>query len=118
LAAKFLTSALKPGMVVTSQRTIRRVYSFGTDYDKCRNFPMKGKAIVLRELTKVSLNIKKQRWNNDTTTYDAYDSFVTKNMLLLSHYKHGLVMYFAHRDDDATWRLVSEKVLEKEDKIE
>ncbi len=114
MARLIASMALKPGMVITSQRTVKQVYSFGTDLGQCRKFPMKGKAMVLRELTKVRLSLRKQRWNPTTQKYDEYDSFVTKNMVLLSHYKHGLVMYFAHREDDATWRLVPEKEIKTE----
>ena len=109
MAAKILTSELKPGMIVTSQRTVKGVYSLGTNFDQCRRFPMKGKAIVLKELTKVRLARKKTRWNRVTNKNDEYESYITRNMLLLSHYKHGIVMYFAHRMDDFVWRLIPEK---------
>lgn len=109
MARLILTTDLKQGMVVVSQRTVKQVYSFGTDLDQCRTFPMRGKAIVLRELTKVQFAIKKSRWNASTGRYDQYDALSLTNMLLLSHYKHGLVMYFARREDDQVWRLVPEK---------
>lgn len=114
MAQLIASMALKPGMVVTSQRTVKQVYSFGTDLSQCRKFPMKGKAMVLREMTKVRLRRRNSRWNPATRLFDEYDTFVNKNMVLLSHYKHGLVMYFVHREDDATWRLIAEKETEIE----
>ena len=70
---------------------------------------MKGKAMVLREMTRVRLTKKKSRWNIVTNKHDELESHITRNMVLLSHFKHGIVMYFAHRMDDFVWRLIPEK---------
>lgn len=111
MADRILTADLKPGMLVTSQRTATCVYSFGTSLHDAKAFDMKGKAIVLFPLTRVRLKTRRYDGCEPSTGKHLYkDSFRTKNMLLLCHFKHGIVMYFVHdpsRDDK--WRLVKEK---------
>lgn len=106
---RILTSELRPGMVVYSQRTSYYVYSFGNSLDECKRFKMKGKAVVLRELTKVRLRKKRAKYDHETKAFIRKDGFVRKNMLLLSHFKHGIVMYFAATKNDCKWFLVEEK---------
>lgn len=109
MAERILTADLKPGMVVSSQRTSSYVYSFGTDLTTAKTFVMKGKAIVIQSMTKVRLKTKRWKYDPVTKRNVCKDSFTTKNMVLLSHYKHGLVMYFAHNSEDRKWYLVKEK---------
>lgn len=112
MARRIATADLKPGMTVTSLRTASYVYSFSDDLDNSRRLSMKGKAIVLSEMTRVRLKLTRSRWNKQTQKYEEYPSYCTKNMVQLAHYKHGIVMYFAHNPADAKWRLVEEKKTE------
>lgn len=96
MAEKTLTSELKPGMVVTSKKTTKFVYPFGSILNYSEAKPMAGRAVVLREMTRITLPT-------------SYGGSVTCNMLLLSHYKHGITMYFCQRSDDFTWYMVQEK---------
>jgi len=95
-------------MIVSSQRTSCYVYSFGTDLSTAKTFSMKGKAIVIQPMTKVRL--KRQKYN--LTTRSWVPATTVKNMVLLYHYKHGLVMYLPYNKEDCKWYLVKEKTTE------
>lgn len=70
---------------------------------------MKGKAIVLTELTPVCLKMKKFRYDSTSKTYDSYDGMYNTNIVVLLHYKHGIVMYLTRRPlTDFKWRLLKE----------
>jgi hypothetical protein len=109
LAQKIETSALKPGMMVFSQRTASVVYTLGTHLSDLKTFPMKGKAIVLQEPTKVRLKMNNSRWDAEKKVYVSYETHMTRTMVLLSHFKHGIVMYLYMRSNDCKWRLLKDK---------
>lgn len=115
MATKILSAELRPGMTVSSQRTKTRVYRLTDVWTGITSFPMKGKAIVLNELSTVKLKYDKMVWNEKLQKYYKKPAVFKKNAVVLLHYNYGPVMYFVNRPlTDAKWYLRPDKEVNSE----
>lgn len=96
---------LQVGDVLKSFRSGTRVYPLSESYAS-GGFPAKGKAIVLAPVQRLMLRDDRMVYDHKKKEMVLRKRRIKKNVMILMHYQHGIVMYFSHNPlRDLKWHL-------------